>query len=170
MRHQIIVLGDRQRDAGDVGFLKRIGAEELAADLAGDADDRRRIHHGRGDAGDHVGRARTGGGHSHADFAGRARIAIGHVRRALLVAHQNVANGAVPQRVVGRQDGAARIAEDGFHALAFQTFPQNSRADHRFLFAFHRLPLNSHKNKNPPCQRLWQVGLMSLLDSYCSAQ
>ena len=28
-RHQIIVLGDRQRDAGDVGFLKRVGADQL---------------------------------------------------------------------------------------------------------------------------------------------
>ena len=39
--HQVVVLGDRQRDAGDVGFLEGVGADQLAADLAGDADDRR---------------------------------------------------------------------------------------------------------------------------------
>jgi hypothetical protein len=34
------VLGDRQCDAGDVGFLERVRSDEAAADLAGDADDR----------------------------------------------------------------------------------------------------------------------------------
>ncbi len=40
-RHQIIVFGDGQRDAGDVGFLKRVRPDELAANLSGDADDGR---------------------------------------------------------------------------------------------------------------------------------
>ena len=26
--HQLVVLGDRQRDAGDVGFLERVGADQ----------------------------------------------------------------------------------------------------------------------------------------------
>ena len=38
-RDKIIVLSDRERDAGDVGFLKRVAANELAAHLARDADD-----------------------------------------------------------------------------------------------------------------------------------
>jgi len=49
-RHQVVVLGDRQRDAGDVRFLERVGADELAPHLAGDADNRRAVQHGRGDA------------------------------------------------------------------------------------------------------------------------
>ena len=28
LRHQVVVLGDRQRDAGDVGFLERVGADQ----------------------------------------------------------------------------------------------------------------------------------------------
>ena len=40
-RHQIVVLRDGERDAGDVGFLKAVAADKLAADLSGDADDRR---------------------------------------------------------------------------------------------------------------------------------
>jgi hypothetical protein len=39
-RHQEIVLGDRQRDAGDVGLLKGVGADDRAAHLSRDADDR----------------------------------------------------------------------------------------------------------------------------------
>ena len=38
-RHQIIVLGDGHRDAGNVGFLKGVAAEHGAAHLSGDADD-----------------------------------------------------------------------------------------------------------------------------------
>ena len=35
---EVVVLGDGQRDAGDVHLLKGIGAQHLARDLAGDAD------------------------------------------------------------------------------------------------------------------------------------
>ena len=90
LRDEVVVLGDRQRDAGDVGFLERVGSDQAAADLAGDADDRRRIHHRGREAGDHVGRARTRRRDRDADLAGRARVAVGHVRRALLVPRQDV--------------------------------------------------------------------------------
>ena len=36
---EVVVLGDGQGDAGDVDLLERVGAEDLAADLAGDGDD-----------------------------------------------------------------------------------------------------------------------------------
>ena len=60
-----------------------------------------------------------------ADAAARARVAVGHVRRALLVAHQHVADGVVEHRVVGRQDGAARVAEDT------SSRPRGPRHSHR---------------------------------------
>ena len=31
VRDQVVVLGDRQRDAGDVGLLERVGAEDARA-------------------------------------------------------------------------------------------------------------------------------------------
>ena len=127
---EIIVLGDGQRDAGDVGFLERVGTEQLAADLPGDAHDGRRVHHGRGNTGHHVGGARTRSRDGDSHLAGGAGITVGHVRGALFVTHQNVANRAVAQRVVRRQDRPARISEDGFHAFALQTLPKNSRAGH----------------------------------------
>ena len=76
-RDDHVVFGDRHGDAGDVDFLKGVGAEKLAADLAGDADDGRRIEHGGGDAGDHVGCAGAAGGHGDADAASWR----GHSRR-----------------------------------------------------------------------------------------
>ena len=128
MGDQIIVLGDGQRDAGDVGFLKGIGADQLAAYLTGDANDGRRIHHGGGDAGDHVGGARARSRDRHPDLAAGARIAIRHVGGALLMAHQDVMDVAVLQGVVGRQNRAARIAEDVLYSLALQAFPKNLRS------------------------------------------
>ena len=102
--HEVVVLGDRQRDAGDVDFLERVAANQAAADLAGDADDGRGVHHRGGDAGDHVGRARAGGRNRDADAAARARVAVGHVRRPLLVPHEDVPDRIVEHRVVGRAE------------------------------------------------------------------
>ena len=62
-----------------------------------------------------------------------ARIAVRHVRGALLVAHQHVMDLAVLQRVIGRQNRAARIAENVLHAFALQTLPKNARPGHCFL-------------------------------------
>ncbi len=128
MGHQIIVLGDRKSDAGDVRFLKRVGADQLASHLSGNADDRRRIEHGRGNSGDHVGGARARSGDGDSNLPAGSRVAVGHVRGALLVTHQNVMNLAVLERVVGRQNGAAGIAEDDLHALTLQAFPKNAGA------------------------------------------
>src|SRR6266849_1154855 len=126
-RDDNIVLGDRHSDAGDVDFLEGIGAEQLAADLAGDANDRRRVEHGGGNAGDHVGGAGTGGGHGNADSPAGARVAIGHVRSALLMAHQNVVQLGFAERVVYREDCSAGIAKDVANAELGQRFAKNFR-------------------------------------------
>ncbi len=127
-RDQVIVLGDRQGDAGDVGFLEGVVADELAAYLPGDAHDGRGIHHRRGNAGDHVGRPGTGGGNGNAHATAGPRIAIGHVRGALLVPHQYVVDGITRHRVIRGQNRSAGIAEDVLHALAHQAFPNDLAA------------------------------------------
>ena len=124
----VVVLGHRQRDAGDVHFLKGIGAQHFASHLAGDADQRNRVQHGGGNAGHHVGGAGAGGGNGHTDAAGGPRIAVGHVHRALLMAHQDVADGKFAQRIVGRQDRSAGIAENLAYSFAFERCPDNLRA------------------------------------------
>ena len=53
--------------------------------------------------------------------AGDVGVALGHVAGALLVAHEDVADRRVEQRVVGRQDAPAGQAEhhlDAFHLEA----------------------------------------------------
>ena len=65
---------------------------------------------------------------AHADLARGARVAVGHVRGALLVAHQDVVDGKLAQRVVDGQNGAAGIAEDVGDAFADQRGPQDFSA------------------------------------------
>ena len=63
-----------------------------------------------------------------------ARVAIGHVRGALLVAHQNMVNGGLGHGIIGRQDGAAGIAEDVLHAQELERLPDNLRSRESFTF------------------------------------
>ena len=100
----------------------------------------RRIHHGRGDAGDHVGGARTGSRHGHAHAPAGARVAVGHVGCALLVPHQHVMNLAVLQRVIGRKNRPARIAEHVLHAFSFQAFPKDLRSRLHHVIHFLSIP------------------------------
>ena len=107
---------------------------ECGCDLAGDGDHGDGVHVGIGDSGDEIGGTRTGGGHADADFARGARVAIRSERGGLFVAHENMANFGIEQRVVHRHDCAAGIAEDDFDTLAFEGF-------HQKLCAFHLRPL-----------------------------
>jgi len=79
------------------------------------------IEHGRGNAGHHIRGARPGRGDGHTDAPGSARVAVGHVRGALFMADENVLDLRVEQRIVSRQDRAARIAEDDIDAFGNQT-------------------------------------------------
>lgn len=109
---QEVVLGDRHRDAADVGFLEGVGADGLGGDLSGDRDERDGVHVRVGDRGDQVGGAGARGGHADADLAGGLRVPGGGVVGALLVADQDVADpGRVHHRVVGGEDRAAGNAE-----------------------------------------------------------
>jgi hypothetical protein len=49
---EVVVFRDRQRDAGDVGFLEGVLTDKLAGDLTGDRHDRRGVHHRGGQPGD----------------------------------------------------------------------------------------------------------------------
>ena len=128
---QIIVLGAAARDADRVAFLERVRADQRRRHLPRDADHRDRIHQRIGEARDRVGRARPGRHQHDADLAGRARIALGHVRRALLVPHQDVPHLVLLEdRVVHRQHRAAGIAENIGHALIHQRLDHHLRARH----------------------------------------
>src|SRR5713101_2218654 len=135
LRNHHVVLGDGHGDARDIDLLKRVGAQDFAADLAGDADDRRRVHHGGGNAGNHVRCARTGGSHGDADATAGTGVAIGHVCGALFVAHQDVVQLRFAERVIDRKNSAAGIAEDLAHTETRERFAKNFRTGelHRVL-------------------------------------
>ena len=129
---QHVVLGDRHRDAGDVGFLEGIGADQRAGLLPGDRDHRDRVHVRVGDRGDEVRRARTRRRHADADLAGGLRVPGGRVPRALLVADEHVPHPrGVQQRVVGGKDRAAGNAEHDLAADLLQRADERLGAGHR---------------------------------------
>jgi hypothetical protein len=121
------VLGNGQGNASYVRFLESVAADEVNGNLAGDADDGGRVHHGRRNTRNQVGGSRAGGRHRHADFTGGAGVAIGHVGCALLVADENVVNGIVEHGVVNRHNSPAGIAKDNLNPFPHQTFPKDFR-------------------------------------------
>ena len=120
--HSIIVLGDWQRDAGDVGLLKGVFPEYRARHLTGDRDERRTIHPGVGDRSDEVGRAGSTGRDADTGFSGGARVTFGGVPGTLFVTAEDVTQviAILPHRVVKRHDRAAGNAEHHFDILAQQ--------------------------------------------------
>ena len=115
----------------DVGLLEAVGADQRRGHLAGDRDDRHRVHVRVGDRGDQVGGARTGRRHADPDLAGGLRVTGGRVPGALLVADQDVPDlRGVQQRVVDGQDRAAGDAEDDLAADLLQRADERLGAGH----------------------------------------
>ena len=99
---QIVVLRHGKGHPGDVGFLKRVGPDQLAADLTRNTDDGRRIKHRRRDAGNHIGRPRARGRDGNADLTAGPREPVGHVGGPLFMPDQDVANRVIEHGVVCR--------------------------------------------------------------------
>ena len=129
--HEVVVLRAVARDADRVAFLEGVRADEVRRHLAGDADDRDRIHHRVGEAGHRVGRAGAGGHEDDADLARGAGVAFRRMDRPLLVAHEDVLHLLlVEERVVDGQHGPARIAEDVLDPLILQGADHHLGAGH----------------------------------------
>ena len=113
IRHEIAVLRDRHGDAANIGLLEGIGADRRGRHLPGDGHHRHTVHVGVRDRRDQVRRTGTGGRHADPDASGRGGVALGRMPRALLMAHEDVADLlGVHQRVVQGQDRAPGNAED----------------------------------------------------------
>ena len=125
---EVVVLGHRQGDAGDVDLLEGVLAEQGGRHVAGDRHDRDRVEEGGPDAGHEVRGARAGRPHADPDPAGDPGVAVGRVGAALLVADEDVAElGIVAEDVVERQDDPARVAEEDVDALAEERLAQRRR-------------------------------------------
>ncbi len=130
--HQVIMLGAGPRDADRVAFLERVIADEVGRHLPGEADQRDRVHQCIGEARHCIGRARPRGDQHHAGFAGRAGIAFCRMRRALLVADENVLHLLLLEDlVIDRQDSTARIAEYMLDPLVGQCLQHDFGACHQ---------------------------------------
>ena len=77
---------------------------------------------GRRDAGDEVGDAGAVLRDAHAVLAGDARVAVGHMRRVLLVRHRNEADAGERKQIVRIHISGADDAERVLHALCNQRF------------------------------------------------
>ena len=99
-------------------------------DLAGDDDHRDRVHVGVASGVTMLVAAGPAGHHGHAGATGGVGVALGHVPGTLLVAHEDVADRAVDDRVVHREDRAAGEAEDDLDALELEGADQ--RLHHRW--------------------------------------
>ena len=84
------MLGHRQRDAGDVGFLEAVSPEEGGHHCAGDAHDGTESIHALAIPVTRLVAPGPGGGEAHAHVAGDAGVGVGCVGGALLVAYQDV--------------------------------------------------------------------------------
>ena len=96
---------------------------------------------------DDVGRRGTARDHRDAGPAGRVRVARRHVPGALLVAHEDVADRRVDERVVDGEDRSAREAEHDLHAFHLETLDEGlgSGQLHDFLFGWIRRYGSGHE-------------------------
>ena len=107
------------RDRLDIDGLEVLLVHPRAGRLTSHAQDRDRVGRGRVQAGDHVGPGRAGGADADADVtrAGPG-VALGHVRRALDVPRQHMANRPSRSQAgvkrIDRRAGNAEGAGDAF--------------------------------------------------------
>src|SRR6266545_1939222 len=126
--HQLVVLGHRDGDAGDVGLLERVRADVPARHLAGDRHQWHRVHVGVAEGRHQVGRAGAAGDHADPDPPGRPGVPLGGMAGALLVADQDVADRGVAQRVVGGEDGAPGEPEYDLDVASLQAADEGLRS------------------------------------------
>ncbi len=114
-----------------VHFLVRMPAVVVRLHVAGDHDHRNRVERGVGDAGGRVGQPGSQVRQQHARLARGARVAVGRVRRHLLVARRDEADAALAERVEQADDRVAAQAEDDLDAEALEVVGQQIRRDAR---------------------------------------
>ena len=147
--HQKAVFNDRAGDTDHVGLLKRILTNEMALDLTRDHDQGYRVHIGRGNARNRVGRA---GPRCHQDdtgLTGGARIAVCRMGSCLLVAHQNMWDFfCLEQGIVDVERSSTGISEDVLYTFVFKGADDHLAAGQHF-----------HGHSPSRCIRGWRAAI-----------
>src|SRR5690554_1914530 len=111
-----IPLGDGLGNAYHVGLLEGVGAQQSRTHLSADDDQRGRVHHGIGNAGNGIGCTGTGGDYGHTYPTSDACVTLGSMHSALFVSGQHVVQFFLEgvQRIVNGHDRSTGIAEEYF--------------------------------------------------------
>ncbi|MBP1776329.1 MAG: hypothetical protein H6Q86_2339 [candidate division NC10 bacterium] len=125
LRGEKIMLGARARRPHDVRFLKRVTPHDGRRHLTREHHDPHGIHEGVGEAGDGVRRARARRDDGGTRPAGGLVEPLDGMDRRLLVSAEDVVNRIVQEHVVGVENHAPRVAEDGVHPLALEALEEN---------------------------------------------
>jgi hypothetical protein len=131
---QVGMLHHRVGDAGGVGLLEGVLAQQGREGLPCNDDDGGGVHERREQPGDRVGRAGPGGHEDDAGLAGGAGVAVRHVCGALFVAHQDQLDLRVHEGIEHRHGCPTRQAEDVLHPLALEALDQFFSTSGQFLF------------------------------------
>ena len=115
----------------EIDLLVRVPAVVVGLHVAGDDDHRDRVERGVGDAGGGVGQARAEVRQHDARLARGAGVAVGGVRRHLLVPSADEADAALAQRVEEADDRMAAQPEDHLDAEAFEVLGEQVGRDPR---------------------------------------
>ncbi len=158
-----IMLGYGHRYSRDIDFLKAVSAEQRHGHVARNRHKRHAVEVRVRYARDEVCRARTRGRYRHADLARRFGVALGGVRRALLVRGEDLSDFRLAiNRVEQVNDLSAGIPEHRRSVLFEQAFDYYFRAfefhAYRCLVAFFEywiiIAVNSDKIKPLPAMRV----------------
>ena len=134
MAYLIRPLADRLCHTHEVNLLEGIGTQSTNSHLSGNHHYRRRVKHGIGHACQRIRGTRTTGHQGHTHLATDAGIALSGMDSTLLMTHQNVvetlllASRIVEQRIVGRHNAAAGVAENGLYPFCLQRPHQRFRS------------------------------------------
>ena len=128
---EIVVLCDRGRDADNIRLLERILADIRIGHLSRDADHRNGVHVRRRDARHEIRRSGTRGRKGDADLARGSGIPVRRMRRALLMAREDVRKFHLVYFIVECEDGSPRIAEDDLNSLGLQALQESACTIHQ---------------------------------------
>ena len=129
--HEIVVFRNRRGDADDIRLLKRVLSDVRIRDLSRNADHRYRVHMRCRNARHEIGCSGPRGRKCNADLARGSGIAVCRMRRALLMARQDVRKLHLVYFIVECEDGSPRIAEHDLNPLGLQALQESACTIHQ---------------------------------------